>query len=120
MKRRMITALAVGATLGISAPASASIVLFSGTATGCFGTACTPGPYVAPPGAGSSVTNDGLMYVNGQFNQSTDPSGLLGLGGSQDNLGPMRFRDHGAQQGDRSQNNGGGGGRRRRGGKKNR
>jgi hypothetical protein len=40
-------------------------------------------------------------------------------GGSQDNLGPMRFRDHGSQQGDR-QNQGGGGGRRRRGGKKNR
>ena len=41
-------------------------------------------------------------------------------GGSQDNLGPMRFRDHGSQQGDRSQTNGAGGGRRRRGGKKNR
>jgi hypothetical protein len=41
-------------------------------------------------------------------------------GGSQDNLGPMRFRDHGSQTGDRSQNPGGGGGRRRRGGKKNR
>lgn len=41
-------------------------------------------------------------------------------GGSQDNLGPMRFRDHGSQQGDRPQNNAGGGGRRRRGGKKNR
>jgi hypothetical protein len=45
-----------------------------------------------------------------------------GGGGSQDNLGPMRFRDHASQQGDRSQDQGQGqgGGRRRRGGKKNR
>ena len=45
-------------------------------------------------------------------------------GGSQDNLGPMRFRDggHGQNQGGdgRPQGAGGGGGRRRRGGKKNR
>ena len=41
-------------------------------------------------------------------------------GGSQDNLGPMRFRDHSSQQGDRPQGQGQGGGRRRRGGKKNR
>ena len=44
-------------------------------------------------------------------------------GGSQDNLGPMRFRDHGSQQGQNGQGQGQGqgqGGRRRRGGKKNR
>lgn len=44
-----------------------------------------------------------------------------GAGGMQDNIGPMRFRDHGHGQGqgqDRPQ--GQGGGRRRRGGKKNR
>ena len=40
-----------------------------------------------------------------------------GGGGSQDNLGPMRFRDHGQGNG---QGQGQGGGRRRRGGKKNR
>ena len=43
-------------------------------------------------------------------------------GGQQDNLGPMRFRDHGHGQGQgqgQGQNQGGGG-RRRRGGKKNR
>ena len=40
-------------------------------------------------------------------------------GGSQDNLGPMRFRDHGHGQGN-GQGQGQGGGRRRRGGKKNR
>ena len=39
-------------------------------------------------------------------------------GGSQDNLGPMRFRDHGHGQGNGQGQ--GGGGRRRRGGKKNR
>jgi len=46
-------------------------------------------------------------------------------GGSQDHLGPMRFRDHGAQTGGsqgqgQGQGPGQGGGRRRRGGKKNR
>ena len=41
-------------------------------------------------------------------------------GGSQDNLGPMRFRDHGHGQGQGQGQNNGGGGRRRRGGKKNR
>ncbi|HEX6162788.1 MAG TPA: hypothetical protein VFZ31_05460 [Vicinamibacterales bacterium] len=44
-------------------------------------------------------------------------------GGSQDNLGPMRFRDHGHGQGPgpgQGQGQGHGGGRRRRGGKKNR
>jgi len=45
-----------------------------------------------------------------------------GVGGSQDNLGPMRFRDHnhGQGQGQGQGQNQGGGGRRRRGGKKNR
>lgn len=42
-------------------------------------------------------------------------------GGSQDNLGPMRFRDHGSQDRPQGQGQGQGqGGRRRRGGKKNR
>jgi hypothetical protein len=43
-------------------------------------------------------------------------------GGSQDNLGPMRFRDggHSQGQGGQGQGQGQGGGRRRRGGKKNR
>ena len=49
-------------------------------------------------------------------------------GGSQDNLGPMRFREHGSGPGQQGQNQGQGqgqgpgpgGGRRRRGGKKNR
>lgn len=45
-------------------------------------------------------------------------------GGSQDHLGPMRFRDHGHGQGNngqgQGQGQGQGGGRRRRGGKKNR
>ncbi len=43
-------------------------------------------------------------------------------GGSQDHLGPMRFRDHGSQTNNNGQGGGQGqgGGRRRRGGKKNR
>lgn len=45
-----------------------------------------------------------------------------GAGGSQDNLGPMRFRDggHGQSQNGEGRPQGPGGGRRRRGGKKNR
>lgn len=49
-----------------------------------------------------------------------------GAGGMQDNIGPMRFRDHGQQTGQdgrpqgQGQGQGNGGGRRRRGGKKNR
>ena len=44
-----------------------------------------------------------------------------GGGGTQDNLGPMRFRDHGhGQNNGQGQGQGQGGGRRRRGGKKNR
>jgi hypothetical protein len=41
-------------------------------------------------------------------------------GGSQDHLGPMRFRDHGQQTNNNQGGQGQGGGRRRRGGKKNR
>jgi hypothetical protein len=46
-----------------------------------------------------------------------------GGAGGFDNIGPMRFRDHGHGQGNNGQGQGqnqGGGGRRRRGGKKNR
>ena len=41
-------------------------------------------------------------------------------GGTQDNIGPMRFRDHGHGQNNGQGGQGQGGGRRRRGGKKNR
>ena len=57
----------------------------------------------------------------GKFRGRRRPAG----GGSQDNLGPMRFREHGSGQGGQGdgrqgQGQGQGGGRRRRGGKKNR
>jgi hypothetical protein len=62
---------------------------------------------------------------NGQ-RQAAGPNKFRGArrrpaGGSMDNLGPMRFRDHGHGQGQgQGQGQGNGGGRRRRGGKKNR
>lgn len=58
----------------------------------------------------------------GKFRGRRRPAG----GGSQDHLGPMRFREHGSGPGQQGQNQGQGGqgqgqgGRRRRGGKKNR
>ncbi len=56
-----------------------------------------------------------LAGGQGKFRGRRRPAG----GGSQDNLGPMRFRDHGHGQSN-GQGQGPGGGRRRRGGKKNR
>jgi hypothetical protein len=67
--------------------------------------------------------NNGQRHAGGQ-NKFRGGRRRPGVGGSQDNLGPMRFRDHNSQQGQgqgqgQGQNQGGGG-RRRRGGKKNR
>ena len=68
--------------------------------------------------------NGGQRHAGGQNKFRGGRRRPGGGGGSQDHLGPMRFRDHGAQTGDRSQGQGQGqgqgGGRRRRGGKKNR
>jgi hypothetical protein len=64
--------------------------------------------------------NGGQREAGGQnkFRGRRRPAG----GGSQDHLGPMRFRDHGHGQSNsgQGQGQGQGGGRRRRGGKKNR
>ena len=84
--RKFLMALAAGTALAC-APTAANAIQFQGTATGCFGSGCTPGAYVVPPFPGSSVTDAGLVYTNGQFNQNTDANGFLGLGGTTDNLG---------------------------------
>ena len=64
--------------------------------------------------------NNGQRHAGGQ-NKFRGGRRRPGVGGSQDNLGPMRFRDHNSQsQGQGQGQNQGGGGRRRRGGKKNR
>ena len=81
--RKLVTTLSVAAAAFLATPASAAVVQFTGTTTGCFGAGCTPGAYV-PLG---TAVNGGLIYTNGQFNQATDPTGFLGIGGSFDNLG---------------------------------
>ena len=62
---------------------------------------------------------NGTRHAGGQ-NKFRGGRRRPGGGGSQDNLGPMRFRDHGHGQGNGQGQGQGQGGRRRRGGKKNR
>jgi hypothetical protein len=65
-------------------------------------------------------SNNGQRHAGGQ-NKFRGGRRRPGGGGTQDNLGPMRFRDGGHGQGQsQGQGQGQGGGRRRRGGKKNR
>lgn len=63
----------------VAAPASAAVVLFVGSTQGCFGSGCVPG--------GPTATDAALVYTVGSFNQSSDPTGFLGIGGATDNLG---------------------------------
>jgi len=90
----------------------------------------TPEPRALPEFTIQSLNNRGRNNGGaqrhagggGKFRGRRRPAG----GGSQDNLGPMRFREHGSGPGQQGQNQGQGqgqgqgGGRRRRGGKKNR
>ena len=84
-----------------------------------------PTPRANPEFTIQSLNNRGRN--NGQQRHAGGQNKFRGRrrsgGGSQDHLGPMRFRDHGAQTGEgrsQGQGQGQGGGRRRRGGKKNR
>ena len=77
MKKRMMVALAA-ATVMFAAPAAAQ-VNFIGTSAGCFGAFCAPT-------IGASV-NGGLTFTGSSFNQTTDNTGFLALGGSSDGLG---------------------------------
>lgn len=83
MKRNVLAAISVAAAALFATPASADVVHFAGTATGCFGAACTP-----PAWTFLGTTNDAsLLYTNGQFSQNTDANGHLSIGGTSDNLG---------------------------------
>lgn len=77
MKRFLIGGIAAATTMLLASPATAQ-VQFQGTATGCFDAGCTPA---------ASDTNDGLVYTGASFNQTTDNTGFLGLGGTPDGLG---------------------------------
>lgn len=79
MKRLLIAGIAAATTMLVAAPAAAQ-VQFQGTATGCFTAGCMP---VA------MATNGGLTYNGGSFNQATDNTGFLAIGGSTDNLGSL-------------------------------
>lgn len=77
MKKLLIAGLMAATTMLVATPAAAQ-VQFQGTAYGCFTAGCTPT---------GSDTMDGLTYTQGSFNQSTDSTGFLALGGSPDGLG---------------------------------
>ena len=77
MNGKLFSLLALGAA-AIAAPASAQMVHFQGTTEGCFGASCTPV-------ASSSV--GGLTYTGGSFNQNSDTTGFLAIGGASNNLG---------------------------------
>jgi opacity protein-like surface antigen len=82
--RNLLLGVAAAALASLAAaPASAAAVQFTGTTQGCFGTGCTPvtGTLLSP------VTDNGLSYISGGFNQTSDSTGFLGVGGSSDNLG---------------------------------
>jgi PEP-CTERM motif len=79
---KFIVGAAALACVFAAAPASAAVVQFTGTTQGCFGAGCTPsGVGAADPGL------LGLTYVNGHFNQTSDGTGFVGIGGTSDNLG---------------------------------
>ena len=79
MKRILLAATAIAASALAAAPASAAVVQFTGSTQGCFGAACAPG--------GPTATDFQLVYTVGGFNQASDPTGFLGVGGVTDNLG---------------------------------
>ena len=81
MKRTMISAFAIAASACIAAPASAQQVHFAATTKGCFGSGCLPA-------SGTVLDPAGLSYASGGFDQFTDPTGTLFIGGgANDNLG---------------------------------
>lgn len=85
--RKMILGCASAAALAFgAAPASAAVVQFTGTTQGCFGENCTP-----VSGASFDGGLFGLNYLSGSFNQATDDTGFLGIGGLSDNLGSFNL-----------------------------
>lgn len=79
MKKALMAGIAAATMMFVAAPAAAQ-VQFTGTATGCFGVACAPGVL---------AVNSGLTYNGGSFNQMTDNTGFLAIGGATDNFGAL-------------------------------
>ena len=78
MKMGLIAGFATAAAMFAATPAAAQVT-FTGSTAGCFGGACAPV-------AGNSVIG-GLTFSSGTFNQTTDNTGFLALGGTSDGLG---------------------------------
>lgn len=80
MKKALFMGLAATASL-FAVPAAAQTT-FVGTTSGCFseaGATCTP--------TTGTSTNGSLTFTSGTFNQTTDATGFLALGGTSDGLG---------------------------------
>jgi hypothetical protein len=78
---KLLSAVAVAASIGVATPAAAAIT-FSGGTQGCFGPACVVGP---------TATDFGLTYTGGPatFTQVTDASGFAAIGGPSNNFGTI-------------------------------
>ena len=71
----------------LATAASASpFVEFQGKATGCWGSGCTPAPWVSPD-PGAPDPNFIIDYHEGQFDLQTDAAGHLSIGSPVGNLG---------------------------------
>jgi hypothetical protein len=77
MKKTLMAGIAAATMMFAAAPAAAQVT-FTGPTTGCFGAACAPG---------ALAVNGGLTFNGGTFNQTTDNTGFLALGGTSDGLG---------------------------------
>jgi PEP-CTERM motif len=86
--RNILLSIAGAAALAsiAAAPANAAVVQFTGSTQGCFGASCAPAS-----GASFDGGLTGLDYVSGGFNQLSDSTGFLGVGGTNDNLGTFNL-----------------------------
>lgn len=92
MHTKLLTSLAIGAAALVAVPASAQVVHFQGSTKGCFGASCTATTVANDDGG---ILSGGLTFTGGTFNQSTDPTGFLGVGGATDNLGAFYLGNNG-------------------------
>lgn len=78
LAKRLSVAIAIGAIVAAS-PVSAQSIHFAGTTSGCFytGTACVP--------AATPVSIGGLSYSAGAFDDNSDDTGYLPIGGDEYN-----------------------------------
>ncbi len=78
MKKGLIAGVAMATAMFFAAPAAAQVT-FTGSTAGCFGAGCDPT-------TGTSTLGT-LTFTSSTFNQTTDMTGFLSLGGNPDGLG---------------------------------